>query len=129
MTRKAFCAELGLIGLLASASLAIASDDGAGDAYAGDRDMPELLISCESSYPFVSVKWGDGDNTTAAETASIFLDIPSVTKQTIIDRAAECFSALKDEPAMMEINFNHLVLRCGIGPDVKKGRIVLGHVD
>jgi hypothetical protein len=77
----------------------------------------------------VSVKWGDGDNTKAAETASIFLEDPSVTGQTIIDKAAECFSPLKGEPAMIEINFNNLVLKCGIGPDVNKGRIVLGHVD
>jgi hypothetical protein len=126
VTLKAFCAGLGLVGLLASDALASA---GAGDANAAETDMLELFISCESSYPLVSVKWGDGDNTKAAETASIFLGVPSVTGQTIIDKAAECFSALKGEQAMIEINFNHLVLRCGIGPDVKRGRIVLGYVD
>ena len=129
MTLKALCAGLGVLGLLASDALASGSDDGAGDGNAADGETLELFISCESSYPLVSVKWGDGDNTKAAETASIFLEVPSVTGQTIIDKAAECFSALKGEQAMTEINFDHLVLRCGIGPDVKRGHIVLGHVD
>jgi hypothetical protein len=129
MALKAFCAGLGVLGLLASDALASMSEDAAGDANAADEETLELFISCESKYPLASVKWGDGDNTKAAETASIFLEVPSVTRQTIIDKAAECFSALKGEQAMTEINFNHLVLRCGIGPDVKRGRIVLGHVD
>ena len=129
MTLKAFCAGLGVLGLLASDALASMSDDAAGDANAADEETLELFISCESKYPLASVKWGDGDNTKAAETASIFLEVPSVTRQTIIDKAAECFSALRGEQAMTEINFNHLVLRCGIGPDVKRGHIVLGHVD
>jgi hypothetical protein len=129
MTLKAFCAGLGVLGLLASDALASMSDDAAGDVSAADEETLELFISCESKYPLASVKWGDGDNTKAAETASIFLEVPSVTRQTIIDKAAECFSALKGEQAMTEINFNHLVLRCGIGPDVKRGHIVLGYVD
>src|SRR6516165_8496594 len=129
MTLKAFCAGLGVLGLLASDALASMSDDAAGDANAADEETLELFISCDSKYPLASVKWSDGDNTKAAETASIFLEVPSVTRQTIIDKAAECFSALKGEPAMTEINFDHLVLRCGIGPDVKRGHIVLGYVD
>ena len=129
MTLKAFCAGLGVLGLLASDALASMSDDAAGDVSAADEETLELFISCESKYPLASVKWGDGDNTKAAETASIFLEVPSVTRQTIIDKAAECFSALKGEQAMTEINFDHLVLRCGIGPNVKRGHIVLGHVD
>ena len=129
MTLKAFCAGLGVLGLLASDAPASMSDDAAGDVSAADEETLELFISCESKYPLASVKWGDGDNTKAAETASIFLEVPSVTRQTIIDKAAECFSALKGEQAMTEINFDHLVLRCGIGPDVKRGHIVLGHVD
>ena len=129
MTLKAFCAGLGVLGLLASDALASMFDDAAGDVSAADEETLELFISCESKYPLASVKWGDGDNTKAAETASIFLEVPSVTRQTIIDKAAECFSALKGEQAMTEINFDHLVLRCGIGPDVKRGHIVLGHVD
>jgi len=129
MTLKAFCAGLGVLGLLASDALASMFDDAAGDVSAADEETLELFISCESKYPLASVKWGDGDNTKAAETASIFLEVPSVTRQTIIDKAAECFSALKGEQAMTEINFDHLVLRCGIGPDVKRGHIVLGYVD
>jgi hypothetical protein len=129
MTLKAFCAGLGVLGLLASDALASMSGDAAGDANAADEKALELFISCESKYPLASVKWGDGDNTKAAETASIFLEVPSVTRQTIIDKAAECFSALRGEQAMIEINFNNLVLRCGIGPDVKRGHIVVGYVD
>jgi hypothetical protein len=129
VTLKAFCAGLGLVGLLASDVIASGSDDSAGDANAADEGTLELFISCESKYPLASVKWGDDDNTKSAETASIFLDVPSVTRQTIIDKAAECFSALKREQAMIEINFDHLILRCGIGPDVKRGHIVLGYVD
>ena len=97
VTLKAFCAGLGLVGLLASDALASASDDGAVDANAADMDTLELFISCESNHPLMSVKWGDDDNTKSAETASIFLALPSVTRQTIIDKAAECFSALKGE--------------------------------
>jgi hypothetical protein len=93
MTLKAFCAGLGVLGLLASDALASMSDDAAGDVSAADEETLELFISCESKYPLASVKWGDGDNTKAAETASIFLEVPSVTRQTIIDKAAECFSA------------------------------------
>jgi hypothetical protein len=129
MTLKAICAGLGVLGLLASEALASMSDDAAGDVSAADEETLELFISCESKHPLAFVKWGDGDNTKAAETASIFLEVPSVTRQTIIDKAAECFSALKGGQAMTEINFDHLVLRCGIGPDVKRGHIVVGYVD
>ena len=111
MTLKAFCAGLGVLGLLASDALASMSEDAAGDANAADEETLELFISCESKYPLASVKWGDGDNTKAAETASIFLEVPSVTRQTIIDKAAECFSALKGEHLLWSLHADDATLR------------------
>ena len=48
---------------------------------------PELFVTCETNFPLLSLRWGDGDNEKAAETASAFLDVPSVTPQVIIDKA------------------------------------------
>jgi len=46
----------------------------------------------------------------------------------IIDRAAECFSTLKSEPGMTVVHFDNVQLRCGIGPDINWGHIVVGHI-
>jgi hypothetical protein len=127
MTIKAFCAGAGLLGLLTSHAFASMSGDGAEDAKRVDTEALELFVSCESSYPLVSVKWVDGEREKSAEKVSHFLDVPSVTAQVILDKAGECFSALKGEQGMTAVNFNHVELRCGVGPDITWGRIVVRH--
>jgi hypothetical protein len=49
------------------------------------------------------------------------------SRQVIIDRAAECFSTLKSERGMTIVHFDNVQLRCGIGPDINWGHIVVGH--
>jgi hypothetical protein len=46
----------------------------------------------------------------------------------VSDRAAECFSLLKSESGMTIVHFDNVQLRCGIGPDINWGHIVVGHV-
>jgi hypothetical protein len=92
------------------------------------EEVVELFITCETTFPLLSLKWGDRDKTKAAETASTFLNAPSITAQVIMDKAAECFSTLKSERGMTIVHFDNVQLRCGIGPDINWGHIVVGHV-
>jgi hypothetical protein len=129
MRLRAFCAGLTLLGLLSSDVVASTVDDSEGEANKTAETL-ELFAACESSYPLLSVRWGDGDiERAAAETASAFLDVPSVTPQVIIDKAKECFRALRSERGMMAVDFDHVELRCGVGPDIQWGRIVVVHVN
>jgi len=129
VTLKDFCAGLSLLGLLSSD--AIASEFNARDKELDIKteEPIELFVTCETSSPLLSLKWDDDDNSKAAETASIFLNAPSVTPQLIIAEAKECFSKLKNERGMTTVYFDNVQLRCGIGPDINWGRIVIGHVD
>jgi hypothetical protein len=90
-----------------------------------DTGALELFISCESSYPSVSVKWGDSEREKSAQKVSHFLSLPSVSAQVILDKATECFSVLKGEQGMTTVFFDHVELRCGVGPDIAWGRIVV----
>ena len=127
MRLKAFCLGISLLGLLGSHSIAATSTNSDGDAN-GETTL-ELFVACETSFPLLLLRWGDGDNEKAAETASAFLDVASVTPQVIIDKAKECFSALKSEQGMIAVDFDQVELRCGVDPDIKRGRIVVGHVN
>jgi hypothetical protein len=129
MTLKAFCAGVGLLGLLTSNALASMPSDGAADANDADTGALELFISCESSYPSVSVKWGDSEREKSAQKVSHFLSLPSVSAQVILDKATECFSVLKGEQGMTTVFFDHMELRCGVGPDIAWGRIVVRHAN
>jgi hypothetical protein len=103
--------------------------DGAADANDADTGALELFISCESSYPSVSVKWGDSEREKSAQKVSHFLSLPSVSAQVILDKATECFSVLKGEQGMTTVFFDHVELRCGVGPDIAWGRIVVRHAN
>ena len=111
MTLKAFCVTLGLLGLLSGYAIASPFNEGDERSDIKPGDAIELLVTCEASF-----------------TASAFLNVPSITPQVIIDRAAECFSALKNEYGMTIVHFDSVQLRCGIGPDINWGHIVIGHV-
>jgi hypothetical protein len=95
MALRASFAGITLLALLRSDGAATAADDSKREPWGAGAI--ELFVSCESSYPLLSVKWQNGDIEKAAETASAFLGVPSVTAQVIIDKAKECFSALKGE--------------------------------
>jgi hypothetical protein len=129
VTLKGFCAGLSLLGLLSSDAIASEFTTGDKELDIKTEEPIELFVACEASSPLLSLKWDgdDGDNSKAAETASIFLSAPSVTPQLIIDKAKECFSTLKDERGMTIVYFDNMQLRCGIGPDINWGRIVIGH--
>ena len=121
---------LGLLGSLSGD--AIASPFNEGDGRSNNKNIKpeeaiELFVTCASSFPLLSLRWDDRDNAKAAETASTFLNVPSVTPQAILDRAAECFSTLKSERGMTIVHFDNVQLRCGIGPDINWGHIVVGH--
>ena len=93
------------------------------------REHSNSLISCESSYPSVSVKWGDSEREKSAQKVTHFLSLPSVSAQVILDKATECFSVLKGEQGMTTVFFDHVELRCGVGPDIAWGRIVVRHAN
>jgi hypothetical protein len=95
MTLKALCLTLGLLGLLSGDAIASPFNDGDGRSNIKTEEAIELFVTCEASFPLLSLRWDDRDNAKAAETASTFLNVPSITPQVIIDRAAECFSTLK----------------------------------
>jgi hypothetical protein len=126
---KSFLRRIYLAGVAQHNVVAFTVDDSEGGANIKTAETLELFAACESSYPLLSVRWGDGDIERAAETASAFLDVPSVTPQVILDKAKECFSALKSERGMMAVDFDQVELRCGAGPDIQWGRIVVVHVN
>ena len=129
MRLRAFFAGLTLLGLLGSSVIASAANDGERKTRVETAETLELFAGCESNYPLLSVEWRDGDIERAAETASAFLDVPSVTPQVIIDKAKECFRALRSERGMMAVDFDHVELRCGVGPDIQWGHVVVVHVN
>jgi len=129
MRLRAFCAGITVFGLLGSSVIASSADDRERNAGVNTAEVLELFVACESNYPLLSVKWGDGDIEKAAETASAFLDVPSVTPQVIIDKAEECFHALGSERGMTAVEFDQVELRCGVGPDIHWGRVVVVHVN
>ena len=104
-------------------------NDGVEAANIKTVEAAELFFTCEDSFPLLSIRWNDGDNTKTAELASVFLDVPSVTPRVITDKVKECFSILKSEKGMAVVLFENVQLRCGIGPDINWGRIVVGHIN
>jgi hypothetical protein len=122
-------AGISLLGLLGSAAIAPTFNNSVQAASVKTVEAAELLFTCEDSLPLLSVRWDDGDNTNAADIASAFLDAPFVTPRVITDKAKECFSILKSEQGMAVVLFDNVQLRCGIGPDIYWGRIVVGHTN
>jgi hypothetical protein len=118
-----------LLALLGSDGVATAVDDSKREPNIWRAEAIELFVSCESNYPLLSVKWDNSDIEKAAETASAFLEVPTVTPQVIIDKTKECFSALKDERGMMTVDFEQVELRCSVGPDIQRGRVVVVRVN
>ena len=118
---------LGLLGSLSGDAIASPFNDSDEPSNIKTEETIELFVTCEASFPLLSLRWDDRDNAKAAETASTFLNVPSVTPQAILDRAAECFSTLKSERGMTIVHFDNVQLRCGIGPDINWGHIVVGH--
>jgi hypothetical protein len=129
MALRSLYAGMSLLGLLNSAAIASTFNDSVEAANIKTVEAVELVFTCEASFPLLSLRWDDGDNTKAAEIASAFLDVPSVTPRVIMDKVKECFSILKSEHGMAIVLFDNVQLRCGIGPDINRGRIVIGHVD
>ena len=121
-------AGISLLGLISSAAIAPTFNDSVEAASVKTFETVELLFTCEDSLPLLSVRWDDGDNTNAVDIASAFLDAPFVTPRVITDKAKECFSILKSEQGMAVVLFDNVQLRCGIGPDINWGHIVIGHV-
>ena len=129
MALQSLYAGISLLGLLGSAVVASTFNDGVEAANIKTVEAAELLFTCEDSFPLLSIRWNDGDNTKTAELASAFLDVPSVTPRVITDKVNECFSILKSEQGMAVVLFENVQLRCGTGPDIDWGRIVVGHIN
>jgi hypothetical protein len=127
MALQSLYAGISLLGLLSSAAIASTFNDSVGSVKT--IDAVELIFTCETSHPLLSLRWDDGDNTKASEIASAFLDVSSVTPRVIMDKVKECFSTLRSEQGMAVLLFDNVQLRCGIGPDIKWGRIVVGHTN
>jgi hypothetical protein len=128
MTLKALCVTLGALALLSGHAIASPLNEGDGRSNIKTEEAMELFITCEASFPLLSLRWDDRDNAKAAATASTFLNVPSITPQVIIDKASECFSTLKREHGMTIVHFDNVQLRRGVGPDINWGHIVVGHV-
>jgi hypothetical protein len=128
MIIKALCVTLGLLGSLSDDAIASPFNEADERSDIKTEEAIELFVTCETGFPLMLLRWDDRDNVKAAATASTFFNEPAVTPQVIIERAAECFSALKNERGMSIVHFNNVQLRCGIGPDIDWRHIVVGHV-
>ena len=69
MTLKALCVTLGLLGLLSGDAIASPFNDGDGRSNIKTEEAIELFITCEASFPLLSLRWDDRDNAQAAEKA------------------------------------------------------------
>ena len=61
MTLKAFCVTLGLLGLLSGYAIASPFNEGDGSNIKPE-DAIELLVTCEASFPLLSLRCDDRDN-------------------------------------------------------------------
>jgi hypothetical protein len=71
MTLKALCVTLGLLGLLSGDAIASPFNEGDGRSNIKPEEAIELFVTCEASFPLLSLRWDDRDNAKAAEIASI----------------------------------------------------------
>ena len=62
MTLKAFCVTLGLLGLLSGYAIASPFNEGDERSNIKPEDAIELLVTCEASFPLLSLRWDDRDN-------------------------------------------------------------------
>jgi hypothetical protein len=69
------------------------------------------------------------DNCHQAATTSFFTGGALHRTQVIIDKAKGCFSKLKRERGMMAVEFEQVELRCGVGPDIQWGRVIVVRVN
>jgi hypothetical protein len=67
----------GLLGLLSGYAIASPFNEGDERSNIKPEDAIELLVTCEASFPLLSLRWDDRDNAKAAETASAFLNVPT----------------------------------------------------
>ena len=79
MTLKALCVTLGLLGLLTGDAISSPFNEVADVSNIKTEEAIELFVTCEASFPLLSLRWDDRDTAKAAETASTFLNVPSVT--------------------------------------------------
>ena len=70
MTLKALCVTLGLLGLLSGNAIASQFNEGDGRSSIKTEEAIELFVTCEASFPLLSLRWDDRDNAKTAETAS-----------------------------------------------------------
>jgi hypothetical protein len=75
MALRSLYAGIGLLGLLNSAAIASIFNDSVEAANIKTVEATEPVFTCETSFPLLSLRWGDGDNTKASEIASAFLDV------------------------------------------------------
>ena len=89
MALRSLYAGISLLGLLNSAAIASTFNDSVEAANIKTVEAVGLVFTCETSFPLLSLRWDDGDNTRTAEIASAFLDVPSVTSRVIMDKVKE----------------------------------------
>ena len=86
---------LGLLGLLTGDAISSPFNEVADVSNIKTEEAIELFVTCEASFPLLSLRWDDRDNAKAAETASAFLNVPSITPQVIRQGRGMLFGAQK----------------------------------
>jgi hypothetical protein len=61
MTLKALCVTLGLLGLLSGNAIASQFNEGDGRSSIKTEEAIELFVTCEASFPLLSLIWDDRD--------------------------------------------------------------------
>jgi hypothetical protein len=61
MTLKALCVTLGLLGLLSGNAIASPFNEGDGRSSIKTEEAIELFVTCEASFPLLSLIWDDRD--------------------------------------------------------------------
>ena len=59
MTLKALCVTLGLLGLVSDDAIASPSNEGDGPSNINTEEAIELFVTCEASFPLLSLRWDD----------------------------------------------------------------------
>ena len=62
MTLKALCVTLGLLGLLTGDAISSPFNEVADVSNIKTEEAIELFVTCEASFPLLSLRWDDRDN-------------------------------------------------------------------
>jgi hypothetical protein len=131
MTLQSLYVGISLVGLIGSAAIAPTFEDSAEAASIKTIEAVELFFTCEDKPSFV-IPTAMPCSLFSMEKHSLTLSVitrgvaDGTSKKTL---AISATLVLSPPSSHLIVLFDNVQLRCGIGPDINWGRIVIGHIN